>query len=331
MPRTFHPAPGWPPPPAGWTPPAGWAPDPGWPEAPEGWVYWTDTTLLGGEVEQAAPVVPGGDAAVRQAWWVRFGWLMALVAGVAGYVVVLTVMISTQNILMFPSLLLIGSMTVPMSVLLLVYAVEYRAGHHGALVTVTVIAGAVIGTTTAALLEYNTLKAMPWLGMVAVGLIEEAAKLIVPVVVFWLMRQRTPGLGLVLGVASGAGFAAAETMGYGLVALIASKGNLAEVDATLLLRGLLSPAGHVAWSGMTCAALWRLGERPPARYGWTVFMGAYLLAAMLHAVWDGTTSLAPHVLVAAVSAALLIGLTILENRRLRRAWTAPRPLPPVAG
>lgn len=321
MPRTFHPAPGWPDPPAGWAPPAGWTPDPDWPAVPEGWVFWTDTDLDGAA---AAPVAR--DAATLT-WWMRFGWLFALVAGVVAYIVVLSVMVATKNILMFPSLLLIGSITVPMSVLLLIYAVEFRAGHHGGLVAVTVIAGAVIGTTTAALLEYNTLRAMPWLGMVAVGLIEEASKLIVPVVIFWLLRRRTPGLGLVLGVASGAGFAAAETMGYGLVALIASHGNLADVDATLLLRGLLSPAGHVAWSGMTCAALWRLGERPPARHAWPTFLGAYLLAALLHAVWDGTTSLTPHVLVAVVSAALLIVLAIRENRRLRRIWAAPSVMP----
>lgn len=36
----FHPAPGWPTPPAGWTPPPGWQPDPSWPPPPQGWRVW---------------------------------------------------------------------------------------------------------------------------------------------------------------------------------------------------------------------------------------------------------------------------------------------------
>jgi len=38
--RRFHPAPGWPTPPAGWTPPPGWQPDPSWPPPPRGWRVW---------------------------------------------------------------------------------------------------------------------------------------------------------------------------------------------------------------------------------------------------------------------------------------------------
>ena len=66
---------------------------------------------------------------------------------------------------------------------------------------------------------------------------------------------------MIIGVASGMGFATLETMGYGFSALLSS-GNLAEVDQTLLLRALLSPAGHVAWTGLTAAALWSIPASP---------------------------------------------------------------------
>lgn len=46
-------------------------------------------------------------------------------------------------------------------------------------------------------------------------------------------------------------------MGYAFVVLIASKGNIGAVEQTLLLRGLLSPAGHMAWTGLVCAAIWQ--------------------------------------------------------------------------
>ena len=67
--------------------------------------------------------------------------------------------------------------------------------------------------------------------MFAVGLIEEAAKLIVPLaLVLVLRRERHPADGLLIGVASGAGFAVLETMGYAFVVLIQSQGDVAAVD-----------------------------------------------------------------------------------------------------
>jgi len=312
--RTFHPPPGWPPPPPGWQPPPGWEPDPRWPPAPPGWVFWTDTSLHGDQV----PASSG----VQRSWFVRFGWLVTLVAGVLAYLLVLFVMVATQNLLMFPSLLLIGSVTVPVSVLLLVYATGRQLTEHLGLISATAIAGAIIGTTTAALLEYGILLSLPWLGMIAVGFIEEAAKLIVPFVIFLFVGQRTPGLGLVLGVASGAGFAALETMGYGLVAFVSSQGNVAAVGTTLLLRAILSPAGHVAWTAIACAALWQVGEQPSAKHPWAVFLGAYLLAVALHTAWDGTTNLGVRIFVAAISVAGLLTLIVLQASRPAVSGTA---------
>jgi RsiW-degrading membrane proteinase PrsW (M82 family) len=59
-------------------------------------------------------------------------------------------------------------------------------------------------------------------------------------------RYRSEAAGIVLGVATAAGFASLETMGYGFVSLLQSKGNLGILDEVLLVRGLTSPAGHMA-------------------------------------------------------------------------------------
>jgi protease PrsW len=83
--------------------------------------------------------------------------------------------------------------------------------------------------------------------MVLVAVIEEAAKLIVPVILYLLWRPNNPRVGITIGIASGMGFATLETMGYGFQALLA--GGIAAVDDTLLLRGL---------TGMTVAMLWRI-------------------------------------------------------------------------
>ncbi|MDO5681665.1 MAG: PrsW family glutamic-type intramembrane protease [Propionibacteriaceae bacterium] len=251
-------------------------------------------------------------------WYARLAWVWCLVLGVLAYSVVLQAMVATRNLNLFPTLLLIGALTVPLAVLLLTWAVGAQGRGASGIVTLTAVFGGVIGTTSAGVLEYATLKQLPWTGMLAVGVIEEAVKLIAPVVVFLVIGRRRPDLGVVIGVASGTGFAVLETMGYGLTALVATQGNLAAVEQTLLLRALLSPAGHVAWTGLTCFALWRMGQTG-RKYAGLGFAGAYLLAVLLHAVWDGTASLLVHVVLAALSSGILITLIVVSARSGRRA------------
>jgi RsiW-degrading membrane proteinase PrsW (M82 family) len=79
----------------------------------------------------------------------------------------------------------------------------------------------------------------------------------VPLIFYFVGRYRSEAAGIVLGVVNAAGFAGLETMGYGFVSLLTSKDNLGVLDEVLLVRGLTSPAGHMAWTGLVCALLWR--------------------------------------------------------------------------
>src|SRR5215203_3511602 len=120
--------------------------------------------------------------------------------------------------------------------------------------------------------------AVGFLPKLAIGLIEESAKLIVPLGFYFFGRYRSEAAGIVLGVTTAAGFASLETMGYGFVSLLESKGNLGVLDEVLLVRGLSSPAGHMSWTGLVCAVLWR--ERLKvghATLDWRV-LGAFLTA-----------------------------------------------------
>lgn len=249
----------------------------------------------------------------RRSWLARLSGLTVLPLGVVAYVVVLNAMVSTRNPNLFPTLVLIGAITVPLSVLLLAYGGGRRPEGHGGLVALTAIAGGVIGTTSAALLEYSAMRSLQAAGLLTVGFIEEAVKLIVPVAVFLFARRHTPGLGVILGIASGMGFAVLETMGYGFSALLSSNGDVSLVDQTLLLRGLLSPAGHVAWTGLTVWALWRLGDRPRPRASIAAFVGAYLLAVVLHTVWDVSNNVVVHIVIAVASVGILVGLIISSH------------------
>ncbi len=106
-----------------------------------------------------------------------------------------------------------------------------------------------------------------------------------------------------------------------------SKGNLGVLDEVLILRGLTSPAGHMAWTGLVCAVLWR--ERINAGHATLNrhVIGAFLTAVILHALWDTFASVKSatfsefldvelfSLLVALVSLTLLI-------RRVREARRA---------
>lgn len=244
----------------------------------------------------------------------RLSWVLVLVGGFVLFEAVRHVLISTQNPNLVPSLILLGAAVVPAAFVTFVYSLRLEFGVGGGVVALVAAVGGVVGVVTAGLLEYDTLRGLGTLPMVAVGLIEEAAKLIAPVVVVLVTRHRHRADGLLVGVAAGAGFAALETMGYGFVTLIQSSGNLAAVDGVLLLRGILSPAAHMAWTGLTAAALWQA-----ARRGWHAaavwrFLGVYAVAVALHTTWDsvGTT------LVYAVLAALSLGLLTVTAYRLSR-------------
>lgn len=151
---------------------------------------------------------------------------------------------------------------------------------------------------------------------------EETAKLVVPLVVLALAHRVTRGGGLVVGIASATGFAILETMGYGFNALLEKGGGLGALDATLVLRGILVPAGHVAWTGAICAALWYLVETSHRVRGAFALAVAYVVAIVLHTAWDATSSMAVHVVIGVVSVGALLVLTLRAHRAHVRAAVA---------
>ena len=83
----------------------------------------------------------------------------------------------------------------------------------------------------------------------------------------------------------------------------------------LLLRGIMSPAGHMAWTGIAATALYAAAES-----GWTGrklggFVGAFVLAVALHTAWDSQASLIGTAVVAVVSLVAL-GWTVHRTARV---------------
>jgi protease PrsW len=235
----------------------------------------------------------------------RHGWLAVLVVGAALFIAEERTLVATRNPNLVPSAILLGASIVPLAFLAFVYGRRLPYSVSGAAIATSAFLGGVIGTIIAATLEFDVLRELGGLPMLGVGLIEETSKLLVPLALLIPLRHhRSAADGLLIGVACGAGFAALETMGYAFTTLIRSGGSITDTVNILLLRGVLSPAGHMAWTGIAAAALYAAAQNPGL--GEVLrFLGAFVGAVVLHTLWDSAGTLVVTAVVAVVSLAAL--------------------------
>ncbi|MED5019140.1 cyclic nucleotide-binding domain-containing protein [Paenibacillus chibensis] len=152
-----------------------------------------------------------------------------------------------------------------------------------------------------------------------IAVIEEIAKLLVCLFFLRSRKQRFLMDAIVFGAAAGMGFAAIESIMYGLTYLQnhATSGML----AVLWVRALISPFGHGTWTAIASAGIWyglgRSGYAGSAlgTQAKRILSMIALLAAsiMLHALWDyqytsGTVKLIGMLVVAVAGIALLFML-----------------------
>jgi protease PrsW len=230
----------------------------------------------------------------------------------------------TRNPRLLPNLIVLGAFTVPVSFVALVRDLLPSSGVPVRALVTCFVTGGVIGTAAASLVEYDALRDLDVLPALLVGAIEEPAKLMLPLIAFAVGAHRKTADGLLLGVASGMGFAAFETMGYALGALAAAEGNPDAAESLLLLRGALAPVGHPAWTGLVCAALW-WARRQDRRAAPLVALAAFLAAVGLHGAWDGLYSPLASAVVATTSAVLLLNWLVVARREASRHRDAGRP------
>ena len=123
-----------------------------------------------------------------------------------------------------------------------------------------------------------------------VGFVEETAKLLVLLAVAHQVHVRRPRDGMVLGATVGAGFAAFESAGYALRAVIghADDNPVLSVVQTEAACAMVSPFMHITWTALVGGAVFAAAATSPtgsfrvtARVVWT-FIGV----VALHAIWD---------------------------------------------
>ncbi len=245
----------------------------------------------------------------------RWAWLVVLTVGLGLFEIVSRVLEATHNPNLLPSLILLGAVAVPAAFVTFIYGLRLDYDVDAATLMLVAFVGGVIGVVTAGLIEYDTLQRLDTLPTIAVALAEETAKLLAPLAILLFTRHRRPSDGLLIGVACGAGFAAMETMGYSAAMLVQSHQHLVPVEGLLLQRGFFSPATHMAWTGLTAAALWHAAGnhwRPGAA---ALLAVCFATAVALHTAWDSASTTPAYVVIAAASLSLLA----ITSHQLRRS------------
>ena len=95
------------------------------------------------------------------------------------------------------------------------------------------------------------------------------------------------------------------------------------MDSILLLRGLLSPAAHMAWTGLTATALWYAAAHRWKGGAVLRFLAVFVLAVALHATWDSIGTIPAYIVLSAISLGLLTWFAHLLARELRVAEAVP--------
>src|SRR6202011_545078 len=220
-----------------------------------------------------------------QIWAPR--WWAVLLIGLVLWAASVGVAFFTSNLLVLPTIVLLGSFLVPVT------AVVWYLDHDPSpalsprrIVAGFVIAG-VIGVLAAAVLESWLVFGPGLIGNLKVGLIEEFVKGAAIVVVAWGLRSYATRDGMVLGATVGFGFAALESSGYALASLFVVQGqtlslSLTSVVLTELLRGVLAPVGHGLWSAILGGMIFRGARNGHIRPTWGVLV-TFLGVSILHA------------------------------------------------
>lgn len=132
--------------------------------------------------------------------------------------------------------------------------------------------------------------------------------------------------GILVGGAVGAGFAAMESAGYALEGLAYQGTALGSV----IVRGVLSPGGHVVWAAIYGGALaWVKGKEPlQAKHFCDIrFLKYFAASVALHFAWNSAISILPLPIFGDLSYVLLtvlawVVLFMVMNQGIRQIVTA---------
>ena len=226
---------------------------------------------------------------------------------------------SNPNLL--PGLMMVGSFAIPISTLVLFMELHVRRNVSLYMVARLAFLGGILSLViTLAIDNLGDYGLLPnygffsWMGASSAGPMEETAKVLAMVIVARAAKYKYKLNGLLVGAAVGVGFAAFESMGYalnfftndtidGMIETITTErtkdlyvaknaGVYLGANAMLnvvIVRGILSPLGHIVWSAIAGCALWRVIKGQ--EFKWRMlcderFIRLLLVPVFLHMVWN---------------------------------------------
>ncbi|MDR7239264.1 PrsW family glutamic-type intramembrane protease [Neobacillus drentensis] len=189
-----------------------------------------------------------------------------------------------SNINFIPGLIIVGAFAVPLTTLIFFWEMNAPQNIAFYRIIFVVFIGGIVSLLVA-LVFFDILKNI--INPITIGIAEELAKAITVISFVKYRKYRYILNGLLIGAAVGAGFAAFETAGYALRALLS--GDTQNLYTTILWRGILAPGGHVAWAGLTGAAFCRVQGDQPFNLNMLFrvkFLRVFILVVLMHALWD---------------------------------------------
>ncbi len=249
----------------------------------------TIASILNGDGRRALP-----EGFYPKTWlWSRVWLWSTILAGI-------TLALAFGNPRIIPGFIMLAAFGTPVAIVLFFLECDvtrcvsiwktmgvFIAGGVFSLLATTIFTGTNIGATLNGAL-----------GPGSAGPIEESAKLLI-LLPFLANSRRYPSVlnGLLLGAAVGAGFAAFETAGYVfndafMAALVNGSGledALGESLVVAIMRAVLAPFMHIAWTASVGGALWKArGESGGIGAAFTKISawGVIVLAMLLHLLWN---------------------------------------------
>ena len=258
-----------------------------------------------------------------QAWAPR--WWAVLLIGLALWAAAAATMYVTRNIILLPTIVLLGSFLVPVTAI--VWYLDHDASPSLSprrIVSAFIVAG-VLGLIVASLLEFWLVYGPGTIGMLKVGFIEEFVKGAAIVLLALGLRSYATRDGMVLGAAVGFGFAALETSGYALASLFVVQGqqlilSLPSVVFTELVRAVLAPFGHGLWAAILGGVIFHAARKGHLRLTWIV-LAAYVGVSVLHAAFDIFGGITGYIVISIIGIVPLVCLWVWGDRSIpfRRA------------
>lgn len=232
-------------------------------------------------------------------------WLFLRVLFFVGvvYVLFLFSMPYFGNPRFIPGFIFIGSLAVPLATLILFFELNTpRNVSFYSLLMLIALGGILALIATSIADQFNVLD---WMGPPSAGIVEEVAKLLTVIVVCRQAKHKYILNGMLFGAAIGTGFAVFESAGYTQDVLILgliktgswskffAAGGASYLNTAILLRGFLSPFGHVVWTAIAAGALWRIKREGSfeVRMLDKTFWKTFLVPIGCHMIWDSRAAM----------------------------------------